>query len=224
MDLSTIRITSIDVREVLLYRTGLWLATVGVIAIAAWLGWHGGVERRGIHLPADLVGTTWVASVALWVVALGTALAVSYIHLYMGWLHTVLRWFITVGLGACVLGSALGAGLATNVYHDPWAGFGYGFVLATLCGIAVKEMLCFGRLTTFAFAVVTPVLALGHLAGVLPPRWEVSLFYLDCVVLVAFAVAKVWQPYAADVGDKALLMRLRGYPLPPDATGPMVDL
>jgi uncharacterized integral membrane protein len=223
MDLSTVRITAIDVREVLLYRAGLWLATLGVIAIAGWLGWHGAVDRHGLHVPVELAGSSWMASVALWTTALGAALAVRYIHLYMGWLHTVLRGFITVGLAACVLSSALGAGLATNVYRQPWAGIGYGFVLATLCGIAVKEMLCFGRLTTFAFAVLTPVLALGHLTGALPLQWEVPLFYLDCALLVAFGVAKLWQPYVADVGDKALLMRLRGYPLPPDAMGPMVE-
>jgi uncharacterized integral membrane protein len=219
MDLSTVHITSIDVREVLLYRAGLWLAAFGALGIAAWLVWHGAVDHRGLHVPARLAGTTWVASFALWAMALGAGLAVRYIHLYMGWLHTVLRWWIGVGVLACVPAAMLGEGLATNVYRHPWAGIGYGFVLATLCGIAVKEMLCFGRLTTFAFAVVTPVLALGHLTGVLSPQWEVQLFFLDCALLVIFGVAKVWQPYAADVGDKALLMRLRGYPLPPDAMG-----
>ncbi|HEX9594067.1 MAG TPA: DUF2301 domain-containing membrane protein [bacterium] len=219
MDLSTVRMTSLDVREVLLYRTGLWLATLGVMGIAAWLGWHGAVDRHGVHVPVGLAGTAWIASLALWTVAVGAALAVRYIHLYMGWLHRVLRGLVTIGLCAAVVSSVIGEGLAPNVYLHTWAGIGYGFILATLCGIAVKEMLCFGRLTTFAFALVTPVLALGHLTGGLSPQWEVRLFYLDCALLVTFAVAKLWQPYAADVGDKALLMRLRGYPLPPDAMG-----
>jgi uncharacterized integral membrane protein len=220
MDLSTVQITARDVREVLLYRAGLWLAALGTTALAIWLAVHGAVDLRGVHVPVGLGATAWVASAALWVMALGAAVAVRYIHLYMGWLHTVLRGFIGVGLAACLLAAVLGDGLAMNVYCRPWAGFGYGFVLATLCGIAVKEMLCFGRITTLAFAVGTPVLALGHLLGVLSPLREVQLFYLDYALLAAFGVAKLWQPYAADVGDKALLMRLRGYPLPPDYQGP----
>jgi uncharacterized integral membrane protein len=217
MDLSTIRITSLDVREVLLYRAGVWLATLGATSLAVWLGFHGAVGLHGFHLPAGLTGTAWLASLGLWAMAVGAALAVRHIHLYLGWLHTVLRWLIGVGLAACLLASVVGEGLATNVYRQPWAGVGYGFVLATLCGIAVKEMLCYGRLTTLAFSVVTPVLAVGHLTGGLSPPWEVVLFYVDWALLVAFSLAKVWQPYAADVGDKALLMRLRGYPLPRDA-------
>jgi len=220
MDLSTIQITRIDVREVVLYRVGLWLAGLGATALAIWLAVYGAIDLRGAHVPVGLGATAWIASVALWVMALGAAVAVRYIHLYMGWLHTVLRGFIAVGLVACLLATVLGDGLATNVYGHSWAGFGYGFVLATLCGIAVKEMLCFGRITTLAFAVATPVLALGHLLGLLSPVREVQLFYLACVLLAAFGIAKLWQPYAADVGDKALLMRLRGYPLPPDYQGP----
>jgi len=83
----------------------------------------------------------------------------------------------------------------------------------------VKEMLCFGRITTLAFAVVTPLLALGHLFGLLSPVRETQLFFVACALLAAFGIAKLWQPYAADVGDKALLMRLRGFPLPPDCQG-----
>jgi uncharacterized integral membrane protein len=220
MDLSTIQITRRDVREVVLYRAGLWLAGIGTAVLALWLVAHGAIDLRGVHVPVGLAATAWVASVALWAVTLGATVAVRYIHLYMGWLHTVLRGFIAVGLAACFLATVLGGGLATNVYQRPWAGIGYGFVLATLCGIAVKEMLCFGRITTLAFAVVTPVLALGHLLGLLSPLREVQLFYLDFALLAAFGIAKLWQPYAADVGDKALLMRLRGYPLPADYEGP----
>ena len=220
MDLSTVQITRRDVQEVLVYRAGLWMAVLGALVLVIWLAAHGVIDLRGVHVPVDVSDTTWIASAALWTVALGAAVAVRYIHLYMGWLHRVLTGFITVGLCMVVAATAVGDGLASNVYGHTWAGFGYGFVLATLCGIAVKEMLCFGRITTLAFAVVTPVLAIGHLLGVLSPVHEVQLLYLDCALFAAFAVAKLWQPYAADVGDKALLMRLRGYPLPPDYVGP----
>ncbi|MDX1764254.1 MAG: DUF2301 domain-containing membrane protein, partial [bacterium] len=84
---------------------------------------------------------------------------------------------------------------------------GFGFILASLCGIAVKEAFCFGQLEAILFALVTPTLVLGHLFHAISPMTATFLLCLDTLLLCIFAIRKEIMPASLDIGDKSVYMQ-----------------
>jgi len=138
----------------------------------------------------------------------GTGLSVANIHLYIGGLRRVLRILYGLGTGG-LLFLLLWAGLSGRDFLElllarPYGLAAWGPVLAALCGIAVKEAVCFGRIEAVLFALVTPVLVLGRLLSLLGPRALEVLFAIDTILLCVFAVRKARMAVERDIGDKSL--------------------
>ena len=190
-----------DVREVLLYRAGIAVcAGAMVLALAASAGGPAGADwlaHRRLPLTA-----------AVLLLTAGTGLSVATIHLYIRGFRALLRWLYAAGAAGLLL-VVVWAGLSGRAFlglllGSPVGLVAWGPVLAALCGVAVKEAVCFGRIEAVLFATLTPLLVAGRLWGFLGPRSLQLLFAADTVLLCVFAVAKARMPVERDIGDKSL--------------------
>ncbi len=202
-------ITPQDIRSVRVYRGGILLAAAGVVGGALLL-----FVSRAWETPS---AQGWIDNhrlflhLMVWSVTAGTGISVVTVHLYMRQFHTLLKILYGIGLAALgcfvVLGLIGGRGFLHILYETPYGTFGFGFVLAALCGIAVKEAFCFGRIEAVLIAVVTPILVLGHLFGSISPQTGFLLLSADALFLGIFAARKWIMPIDLDVGDKSVYMQ-----------------
>ncbi len=186
-----------DRREVIIYRLGLGIAALcfalGVILIST--------------MPDQIL---WLTPLyAGFCVALGVSLMT--IHIYLAVLHRFLQ--VCWGLG-CLATLALAYGnpdpLALTLYTHPITLFGVGFTFVALTGIYFKEAFCFNRLETKLLTPLVPGLLLGHLCGILSLEWEWILLMTWALLFSIFALRKMSQPIASDIGDKSVFAHLRG--------------
>ncbi len=209
MEQLTQEITAQDIRGVRVYRGGILLAAAGVVGGALLL-----FLTRAWEAPS---AQGWIEShrlllhLMVWAVTVGTGISVVTVHLYMRQFHTLLKILYGIGLAAMgafvVLGLIGGRGFLRILYETPYGTFGFGFVLAALCGIAVKEAFCFGRAEAILIAVVTPILVLGHLFRWISPQTGVLLLAADALLLGIFAARKWIMPVDLDIGDKSIYMQ-----------------
>ncbi len=169
-----------DIATVRLYRSGLVLASVALVASAVV---HGLGHR-------ELQPALWLAVTA------GVALSVQNMHLYA----KTIRWVIGA---ACWVGVVLqlGAGLL----HGPaeiWVRTaGLGFVFVSLSGFALKEQFCF----KVPFLRLVPLFLAASLVGPLAGQDALTavLHGASGLVVGVLAVAKLRMPVHYDVGDKS---------------------
>ncbi len=209
MDELSQEITPQDIRGVRVYRGGILLAAAGVVGAALLL-----FVSRAWETPS---AQGWIDShrlalhLMVWSVTIGTGISVVTVHLYMRQFHTLLKILYGIGLAAMgafvVLGLIGGRGFLHILYETPYGTFGFGFVLAALCGIAVKEAFCFGRIEAVLIAVVTPILVLGHLFRWTSPQTGFLLLAADAIFLGIFAARKWIMPVDLDIGDKSIYMQ-----------------
>jgi len=205
---TTTEITPADIRDVRIYRGGIAAAAVALVAAAGLAG-----LTRAWAAPS---ATAWLAHHEPLLIGLvilliaGTGTSVMKIHLYIRQFHLLLKVLFGIGLVATLL-AALAAAVTSRhfleiLYLSPYGILGFGFILAALCGITVKEAFCFGMPEAIAFAVVTPVLVLGHLFGGLAPFTAFILLCGDAFLLSFFAVRKARMAADLDIGDKSIYM------------------
>ena len=206
---SSFDINARDIRSVRIYRGGIVLSALAfvlgsglVIATEAW----------NHPSSADWIGQhRLLLTFAVVMLAAGTGTAVINIHLYIRQFHAVLKLLFAIGLVSTLLlfiiGFFNGHGFLTTLYQKPYGILGFGFILASLCGIAVKEAFCFGQLEAILFAVVTPTLVLGHLFHAISPMTATFLLCLDTLLLCIFAIRKEIMPASLDIGDKSVYMQ-----------------
>jgi uncharacterized integral membrane protein len=188
-----------DRQEVLIYRAGLAIAAL-CFAIAVGLVCWQGDQPLAMNLITLLYG--------LFCLALGVSLA--KIHIYLSLLHRALQVFLGVGcLASLIVALIIPQPLPLAVYSHPLTLLGVGFTFAALTGIFFKEAFCFNRLETKFLTVIVPLLLLGHLWGGLPLLAEQGLLISWAVLLLIFALRKVWQPIPPDLGDKSVFAYLK---------------
>lgn len=195
-----------DILSVRLYRGGIVLSALafllGTFLVLATEGWQSASAAAWIERYRVLL------HVAVWLLVIGTGISVATIHLYMRQFHILLKALFAIGLLSVVIllitGILSGRGFLRILYEAPYGTFGFGFVLATLCGIAVKEAICFGKAEAVLFAVVTPILILGHLFHAWTPMTALLLLCADTLFLSIFAVRKAAMPVDLDIGDKSI--------------------
>lgn len=198
--------TERDIRSVQIYRAGIALSALAFLIVNTLLlvtqGWKNPSSTPWIR------GHSLLLSLAVWMLITGVGISVLSIHLYIHRFHTLLKILYGIGIVSVVL--LLGAGVSREIgflsllYETPAGTVGFGFILATLCGIAVKEAFCFGQIEAVLFAVVTPILVLGHLFQILNPVSAFLFLCADTLFLVFFAVRKIMMPIHLDIGDKTL--------------------
>jgi uncharacterized integral membrane protein len=195
-----------DILSVRLYRGGIVLSALsfvlGTVMLLVTGGWQSPSSTEWIGQNRVFLYT------AVWMIVVGTGISVVTIHLYIRQFHALLKILYGIGLISVILFLALGMtsgqGFLNILYGTPYGSFGFGFVLATLCGIAVKEAFCFGRAEAILFAVVTPILVLGHIFHALSPMTAFMLLCADTFFVCIFAVRKVIMPVGPDIGDKSI--------------------
>ncbi len=197
-----------DIRSVQLYRSGIVLSALAFVIATTLL-----IATRGWQ---SLSGAEWIGQhrlllyTSIWMLVIGTGLSIFTIHLYIRQFHIFLKILFGIGVGSLILFLAMGGisdrDFLQTLYHAPYGTLGFGFVLAALCGIAVKEAFCFGQIEAVLFATVTPVLILGHIFHMLSPQTEFILLNADTLLICIFAIRKVSMPVDLDIGDKSVYM------------------
>ncbi|CAN6297037.1 unnamed protein product [Urochloa humidicola] len=188
-----------DVREVLLYRSGLVTAAASFVAAAsaAFLP-EGNAVRQSIDL-------LYAAG------ASGLGLSLLLIHIYV----TPIKRFLQALWALGVLGSVgtylvaaqpLDEGLVQYVLDHPAALWFVGPTFAALTGLVFKEGLCYGKLEAGILTFVIPGLLLGHLSGLMDNGAKSGLLGVWMVLFTVFAARKFQQPIKDDIGDKSVFM------------------
>lgn len=192
-------ITDSDRQEVIIYRLGLFLATLSFSAASVLILWKGSSEQvLGVLTP--LFG--------IFAVSLGISLLT--IHIYLSSLHKLLQVFWLVGtVSGVVLAMQSNEPLALFVYNQPISILAIGFIFAALTGIFFKEAFCFNRLETKFLTFIVPSLLLGHLIGIFPLQIEQFLLCSWTFLLIIFSFRKLIQPIPPDIGDKSVFEYLK---------------
>jgi uncharacterized integral membrane protein len=202
-------ITKKDIRSVQVYRGGIVLTALAFVVGTSLLfyteGW------KSLSSSAWLAHHRVLVASAVGMVIVGTGVSVLTIHLYIRQFHMLLK--ILYGIGLMSVAVFLVMAFTTPqrfleiLYKTPYGIVGFGFILAALCGIAVKEAFCFGQIEAVLFAVVTPLLVLGHLFQIWSPAVGFILLCLDTLLLCIFAAHKEIMPPDLDIGDKSVYMK-----------------
>ena len=192
-------ITESDRLGVIIYRAGLAIAALSFAVGSILVLWQG-ITPNVLTALTPLFG----------VFAVGLAISLLTIHIYLAPLHRLLQLFWLIGtVTAGVLAWRSSEPLAQFIYNNPLTLFGIGFIFAALTGIYFKEAFCFNRLETKFLTPLVPLLLLGHLAGFLTPQVEQSLLAAWAALFIVFALRKVVQPIPPDIGDKSVFAYLK---------------
>ncbi|XP_066381234.1 uncharacterized protein [Miscanthus floridulus] len=190
-----------DVREVLLYRSGLVTAAASFVAAASAAFLPEGNPAAGAGA-ADLLYAAGAS---------GLGLSLLLIHIYV----TPIKRFLQALWAAGVLGSLgtylvtarpLDEGLVQYVLEHPAALWFVGPTFAALTGLVFKEGLCYGKLEAGILTFVIPGLLLGHLSGLMDNSTKTTLLGAWMLLFMVFAARKFQQPIKDDIGDKSVFM------------------
>lgn len=192
-----------DVREVILYRSGLVTAAVSfvVAASAAFLP-NDNMLSDMIKQNLDLFYTTGAA---------GLGLSLFLIHIYVTEIKRTLQALWALGfIGSLATYTALarpvGENLTQYVVNNPSAVWFIGPLFAALTGLVFKEGLCYGKLEAGILTFIIPTLLLGHLTGLMDDGVKLTLLGSWMALFVLFAGRKFTQPIKDDIGDKSVFM------------------
>ncbi|XP_015690805.2 uncharacterized protein LOC102707762 [Oryza brachyantha] len=192
-----------DVREVLLYRSGLVTAAASFVAAAsaAFIP-EGNAAGDAVRQSLDLFYATGAA---------GLGLSLVLIHIYVTPIKRFLQALWVVGalgsVGTYVAAAQpLDESLVRYVLDHPAALWFVGPTFAALTGLVFKEGLCYGKLEAGILTFVIPGLLLGHLSGLMDDGTKAGLLGVWMVLFTVFAARKFQQPIKDDIGDKSVFM------------------
>ncbi|CAN6888372.1 unnamed protein product [Brassica oleracea var. botrytis] len=192
-----------DVKEVILYRSGLVTAAASFVAAssAAFLpenSWLSEIIKQNQDL-LYLVG------------AGGLGLSLFLIHIYVTEIKRTLQALWALGVvGSLAAYAALARpasdSLVQYVVDHPTAVWFVGPLFASLTGLVFKEGLCYGKLEAGLLTFIIPSVLLGHLSGLMNDEAKLVLLGTWMALFVVFAGRKFTQPIKDDIGDKSVFM------------------
>ncbi|PHT54018.1 hypothetical protein CQW23_08480 [Capsicum baccatum] len=192
-----------DIREVILYRSGLVTAAASfVLASSTALLPNDSVMSNLLEKNLDLFYA---------IGSCGLGLSLYLIHIYVTEIKRALQslWFLGV-LGSLATYSTLaqpaGKNLVQYVIENPVAVWFVGPLFAALTGLVFKEGLCYGKLEAGILTFVIPSLLLGHLTGIMDDGVKLALLSTWLALFVVFAGRKFTQPIKDDIGDKSVFI------------------
>ncbi|KAF9619747.1 hypothetical protein IFM89_009089 [Coptis chinensis] len=192
-----------DVREVLLYRSGL------VTAAASFV-----IGASTAFLPEDSSLREFLRQDLTFLYALGSGglgLSLYLIHIYVTEIKRTLQALWAVGiLGSLAtylsLAQPVGQSLPDYVVDNPTAVWFVGPLFAALTGLVFKEGLCYGKLEAGVLTFIIPTVLLGHLTGLMDDGLKLSLLGVWMGLFVIFSARKFTQPIKDDIGDKSVFI------------------
>ncbi|KAK9751214.1 hypothetical protein RND81_02G250600 [Saponaria officinalis] len=192
-----------DVREVVLYRSGLVVAATSfVVASSAAFLPESFMLRDLVDSNLDLLYLFGAA---------GLGVSLYLIHIYVTEIKRTLQalWLSgSVGslLAYFTLARPAGLGLVHYVLHNPAAIWFIGPLFASLTGLVIKEGLCYGKLEAALLAFIIPTCLLGHLTGTMDDGVKTCLLGVWVAFFAIFSARKFTQPLKDDIGDKSVFM------------------
>ncbi|XP_059656524.1 uncharacterized protein LOC132303324 [Cornus florida] len=192
-----------DVREVILYRSGLVTAAASFVLAASTAFFPEG------SLLGDL--TKQNLNLLYAVGAGGLGLSLVLIHIYVTEIKRTLQALWVLGVFGSLatyisLAQPAGRNLVQYVVDNPTAVWFVGPLFAALTGLVFKEGLCYGKLEAGLLTFIIPSVLLGHLTGLMDDGAKVTLLGLWMALFVIFAGRKFSQPIKDDIGDKSVFM------------------
>lgn len=192
-----------DVREVVLYRSGL------VTAAASFV-----IASSTTFLPSDFpLSGFFKSNIDLFYAlgACGLGLSLFLIHIYVTEIKRTLQALWTLGVVGSLVTYANfaqpdGKDLVEYVLQNPMAVWLIGPLFAALTGLVFKEGLCYGKLEAALLAFIIPSLLLGHLTSLMDDGSKVTLLGIWMTLFIVFAGRKFSQPIKDDIGDKSVFM------------------
>ncbi|XP_034674631.1 uncharacterized protein LOC117905583 [Vitis riparia] len=196
-------VDSSDVREVILYRSGLVTAAASfvVAASAAFLP-ENSLPSNVINENLDLLYTLGAG---------GLGLSLFLIHIYVTEIKRTLQALWALGVVGSLatytsLAQPTGENLIQYVIDNPTAVWFIGPLFAALTGLVFKEGLCYGKLEAGILTFIIPTVLLGHLTGIMDNGVKLTLLASWMALFVIFASRKFTQPIKDDIGDKSVFM------------------
>ncbi|XP_009802414.1 uncharacterized protein [Nicotiana sylvestris] len=192
-----------DIREVILYRSGL------VTAAASFVLASSTALLPNDSVLSNLIGRNLDLFYAIGSCGLG--LSLYLIHIYVTEIKRTLQalWLLGV-LGSLATYSTLaqpaGMSLVQYVIENQTAVWFVGPLFAALTGLVFKEGLCYGKLEAGILTFVIPSLLLGHLTGLMDDGVKITLLSTWMALFVIFAGRKFTQPIKDDIGDKSVFI------------------
>ncbi|KAK9117718.1 hypothetical protein Sjap_016665 [Stephania japonica] len=192
-----------DVREVILYRSGLVTAATTFVVAASVAFLPGNIFLRDV-IEQDLDLLYGIGAGAL-------GLSLFLIHIYVTEIKRTLQALWAVGVVGSLMtyfgfAQPLGESLSEYVVSNPTAVWLVGPLFAALTGLVFKEGLCYGKLEAGILTFIIPTLLLGHLTGLMDDGVKLSLLGVWMALFVVFAGRKFTQPVKDDIGDKSVFM------------------
>lgn len=196
-------VESSDVREVILYRSGLVTAASSFVFAASYA-----------FLPSDSLLSEIIKQNLDLLYTLGAGglgLSLFLIHIYVTEIKRTLQAFWALGvigsLATCTnLAQPAGENLIQYVVNNPTAVWFVGPLFAALTGLVFKEGLCYGKLEAGILTFIIPTVLLGHLTGLMDDGAKLTLLASWMALFVIFAGRKFTQPIKDDIGDKSVFM------------------
>ncbi len=188
-------LTKEDKITVVLYRVGIVLSTIIIIALTYFLAAHSSSDTSPIGSSIDVLA---------YVLHVSIGMSVLFIHLYIGRFKTYLRYLYFISLGCLVALLAISNGsLSGALVRYP----SRALLLLPLSGclgfVTAKEAFCFKLIEGYLLAMIMPVYLLLISSSQISGR---SAFYglvLIAALLVIFTLRKIFMPLAYDIGDKS---------------------
>ncbi|VVA92831.1 unnamed protein product [Arabis nemorensis] len=192
-----------DVKEVVLYRSGLVTAAASFVAASS-----------AAFLPAN----SWLSETIkqnhdffYFVGASGLGLSLFLIHIYVTEIKRTLQALWALGfVGSLAVYATLARPASDNLVHyvvdHPTAVWFVGPLFAALTGLVFKEGLCYGKLEAGLLTFIIPSVLLGHLTGLMNDEGKLVLLGTWMALFVLFAGRKFTQPIKDDIGDKSVFM------------------
>ncbi|KAL9226439.1 hypothetical protein vseg_002253 [Gypsophila vaccaria] len=211
------RIEPSDVREVVLYRSGLAVAAASfVVASSTAFLPHSFPLTDLLDRGIDVLYLTGAA---------GLGLSLYLIHIYVTpikrtfqalWLLGAFGSFLTY----FALARPVGLGLVHYVVDNPASIWFVGPLFASLTGLVIKEGLCYGKLEAAVLAFLIPTCLLGHLTGTMDDGVKTGLLGVWVAFFAIFSGRKFTQPLKDDIGDKSVFMFNA---LPPEEKAALIE-
>ncbi|KAK9276292.1 hypothetical protein L1049_005823 [Liquidambar formosana] len=196
-------VDSSDVREVILYRSGLVTAAASLV-----------VAGTVAFLPDNsLLSEVIKQNLDLFyaIGAGGLGLSLFLIHIYVTEIKRTLQALWALGVVGSLatytnLAHPAGESLIQYVIDYPIAVWFVGPLFAALTGLVFKEGLCYGKLEAGVLTFIIPSVLLGHLTGLMDDGVKLALLGSWMALFVVFAGRKFTQPIKDDIGDKSVFM------------------
>ncbi|KAF5746371.1 hypothetical protein HS088_TW06G00542 [Tripterygium wilfordii] len=160
-----------DVREVILYRSGLVTAASSLV-----------VAGLTAYLPNDILLSEIIRKnldIFYLLGAGGLGLSLYLIHIYVTEIKQTLQALWALGIVGslatyAILARPAGESLVQYVIDNPTTVWFIGPLFAALTGLVFKEGLCYGKLEAGVLTFIIPIILLGHLVGSLQLLFIVS--------------------------------------------------